>query len=112
MREVAYGKIRMNFMAASSKGPEVGSAVELLKALGNPIRLSIVVSLLKGPRCVHDLTDELALPQPLVSQHLAVLRTSTLISARRVGRENSYSIADDHVERIARAALDHAQEKK
>ena len=84
---------------------------DLLKVLGSPVRLALVVALeAHGERCVHELTTLLDVRQPLVSQHLRVLRSANLIVGRRDGREVRYSIADHHVARIARDAIQHAGE--
>jgi ArsR family transcriptional regulator len=86
------------------------AAAHLLKALGNPHRVGIVETLGDGPRCVHELVDELGLDQPLVSQHLRVLRSAHLLRTERRGREVVYSLADDHVAHIVGDAITHAQE--
>jgi ArsR family transcriptional regulator, zinc-responsive transcriptional repressor len=85
-------------------------AAELFKALANPLRLALVDELLAGPRCVHELVDALGSPQPLVSQHLRVLRNARLIRGERRGREMAYSLADEHVVHILLDAVHHAGE--
>jgi DNA-binding transcriptional ArsR family regulator len=87
-------------------------AGELLQALANPIRLGIIVNLLAASACVHDLVEALGVSQPLVSQHLRVLRTSGLVSASRRGKEVMYSLQDEHVGHIVQDAIRHAQERK
>jgi DNA-binding transcriptional ArsR family regulator len=87
------------------------AAAELLKALANPLRLRIVVALRDGPRCVHELVDELGVSQPLVSQHLRVLRGAHLLATERRGRETAYSLDDQHVLHIVDDALDHVGER-
>ena len=88
----------------------MGPASELLRALANPLRLAIVVELDQGPRCVHELVESVGAPQPLVSQHLRVLRQARLVATERRGREIVYSLADDHVGHIAGDAIHHARE--
>ncbi|MFV0258629.1 MAG: ArsR/SmtB family transcription factor [Acidimicrobiales bacterium] len=89
----------------------VDAAADLLKALANPLRLRIVMALRDGPRCVHELVDELGVKQPLVSQHLRVLRGARLLHTERRGREIAYSLQDDHVLHIASDAISHANER-
>jgi len=55
------------------------AAGELLRALSAPIRVAIVAELGAGERCVHELVEKLGAPQPLVSQHLRVLRGDVLV---------------------------------
>ena len=86
------------------------AAVELLRALGAPNRLAIVLELAQGPRCVHELVHRLGISQSLASQHLRVLRTSGLAVSTRRGKETVYSLADEHVAHIARDALAHGAE--
>jgi ArsR family transcriptional regulator len=87
-------------------------ATELLKALANPLRLAIVVELEQGPRCVHELVEALETSQPLVSQHLRVLRQARLVAAERRGREIIYSLTDEHVAHIVGDAINHAEEAR
>jgi DNA-binding transcriptional ArsR family regulator len=89
---------------------ELLRACDLLRALGAPHRLAIVLELAEGSRCVHELVADLGISQSLTSQHLRVLRTTGLVTAARRGKETVYSLADDHVAHIARDALTHAGE--
>lgn len=70
---------------------------DVLKTLANPRRLEILHRLADGPREVGRLAAELGLPQPNVSQHLAVLRNAGVIEAERDGREVRYRLADPDV---------------
>jgi DNA-binding transcriptional ArsR family regulator len=88
------------------------AAGELLRALSAPLRLAVVTELSQGPRCVHELVDALGAPQPLVSQHLRVLRSARLVHGERRGREIAYSLVDDHVARIVADAVSHATEAR
>ena len=85
-------------------------AGELLRAVTAPVRLAIVDLLADGPLCVHDLVDALGIPQPLVSQHLKVLRSARLVATDRRGREVTYTLVDDHVAHIVRDAIRHVSE--
>ena len=89
---------------------DLDAASALLRALASPHRLAIVRALARGPRCVHELVDELGVSQPLVSQHLRVLRSSDLVSAQRRGREIAYALADHHVTHIVEDAIAHVGE--
>jgi len=88
----------------------VESAAELLGALAHPLRISIVRELGAGPRCVHELVEALEVSQPLVSQHLRVLRGARLVAGERRGREIAYTLADEHVAHIVGDAIRHSQE--
>jgi DNA-binding transcriptional ArsR family regulator len=88
---------------------DVQAASELLTALASPLRLSIVTLLDEhGSRCVHELVDALGVPQPLVSQHLRVLRAAGLVTGERRHRQVAYRLVDAHVAHIVRDAIEHA----
>ena len=91
---------------------ELEVAAELLRALASPHRLAIVRELDGGARCVHELVEALGVSQPLVSQHLRVLRAGHLVRAERRGREIAYSLTDVHVAHIAHDAVVHATERQ
>lgn len=65
---------------------------KLLKILGNKIRLDILLYLRGGEKCVCNIFDHLGVPQNLVSHHLALLRESNLIKARKTGKWVHYSL--------------------
>ena len=88
----------------------VDSAGELLRALSAPLRMAIVVQLCHGDRCVHELVDVLGVPQPLVSQHLRILKSAGVVAGTRSGREVLYRLVDQHVADIVLAAVAHAGE--
>lgn len=85
-------------------------AAELLRALANPHRVAIVLALAERDLCVHELVDALDASQPLVSQHLRVLREVHLVEGRRRGREIAYGLTDRHVAHIVGDAVVHAAE--
>jgi DNA-binding transcriptional ArsR family regulator len=86
------------------------AASELLRALASPVRLGIVRELSGGGKRVHELVTALGVSQPLVSQHLRVLRSSRIVTARREAREIEYTLSDAHVAHIVLDAIRHAQE--
>jgi DNA-binding transcriptional ArsR family regulator len=86
------------------------AASELLKALAAPVRLGIVRELAGGGKRVHELVSALGVSQPLVSQHLRVLRAHRIVTARRQAREIEYTLADEHVAHIVLDAITHTQE--
>lgn len=68
----------------------------ILKAIAEPTRLRILNLLLQEPLCVCEMEFLLGLPQPLLSRHLAYLRSAGLAVDRRVGMRVQYSIAGGH----------------
>ncbi|MDT5348093.1 MAG: ArsR family transcriptional regulator, zinc-responsive transcriptional repressor [Mycobacterium sp.] len=85
-------------------------AGELLRALAAPVRIAIVLQLRESQRCVHELVDALGVPQPLVSQHLKILKAAGVVAGERSGREVLYRLADHHLAHIVVDAVAHAGE--
>ena len=65
---------------------EVEPVSRLFRALGDETRLRIVALLAHGELCVCHLHEALALSQPNVSRHLAVLRAAGVVGDRRAGK--------------------------
>lgn len=73
------------------KGPEAAKRMACLKALADENRLAIMGLLNRGELCVCEIWKSLDLPQNLVSHHLAVLKKSGLVMARKDGLKVYYS---------------------
>lgn len=86
------------------------TAGDLLRALAAPVRIAIVLQLRESSRCVHELVDALGVPQPLVSQHLRILKAAGVVAGERSGREVLYRLVDHHLAHIVVAAVTHAGE--
>lgn len=67
---------------------------EFFRALGHPVRIRLVEELAQGERTVAELQQALGIPQPLVSQQLAVLRGRELVSTRKSGANVVYALRD------------------
>jgi ArsR family transcriptional regulator len=81
----------------------------IFKALGDRTRLRVLALLGNNEVCVCHIHDSLGLPQPTISRHLAYLRRSGLVDARRDGVWMHYRVAADLgplVQRVVRAAID------
>ena len=78
---------------------ELLSIETVLKALADRTRLRIVGLLLAGEVCVCDIHESLGIPQPKASRHLAYLRRTGLVDARKDGLWVHYRLArlDDPV---------------
>jgi ArsR family transcriptional regulator len=57
------------------------------KALADPTRLRIMNLLLRSSFCVCEMERILGLPQPLLSRHLAHLRSCGLVESQREGMQ-------------------------
>jgi DNA-binding transcriptional ArsR family regulator len=66
----------------------------LLKQVSDATRLQIIVELADGERHVGALCELLGQSQPAVSHHLALLRHGSIITPRRQGKNNFYSLSE------------------
>jgi len=77
--------------------PKTRAAVDdlenLFKALADKTRLRILALLGNNEVCVCHIHDSLGLPQPTVSRHLAYLRRTGLVTARRDGVWMHYQLS-------------------
>lgn len=70
--------------------------VQVFRLLSDETRLRILFYLVQNQELhVTDLCERLGQTQPAVSHHLALLRVSGLIEARREGKHNFYSVRTD-----------------
>ena len=80
--------------ATTSKNRAAVDELEnLFKALADKTRLRILALLGNNEVCVCHIHDSLAVPQPTVSRHLAYLRKSGLVKARRDGVWMHYRVS-------------------
>ncbi len=63
---------------------------DFFNALSHPVRVEIVVELLKGEKCVSDIKELLKVRQPNISQHLSVLKSGGIVDWHREGKRKCY----------------------
>src|SRR6185312_1183389 len=76
------------------------------RAMADPTRSRILMSLLEGPGYPGRLAAELELTRSNVSNHLACLRGCGIVEAMPDGRQTRYEIADPHLARALLALVD------
>ena len=80
---------------------------EFFRALAHPIRIRLLEILSSsGEQNVHALQQKLDIDQPIVSQHLAKLRASGIVVARKNGTTVSYGLADPLLRDLLQVAKD------
>jgi DNA-binding transcriptional ArsR family regulator len=84
----------MNIEAIKKRAAE---AADFLKSMANESRLVVLCELVKGERTVGELEKVAGLSQSALSQHLARLRESKLVTTRREAQTIYYSLADSGV---------------
>jgi len=85
-------------MATSNRN--LNFKAEVFKAIGDPIRLEILLFLKDGEKCVCEIVPHLKLTQPTTSRHLKILHDSGLLKFRRDGNKNLYSVTDGRIFKV------------
>ena len=89
--------------AVTKSEDRVQYAVEaelFLKQFANKTRLMILCSLLDEEKSVTELLDGSNVSQPVMSQHLALLREAKMVATRREGQTIYYRLSDERVQRL------------
>ncbi|MBI9102896.1 MAG: winged helix-turn-helix transcriptional regulator [Spirochaetales bacterium] len=73
---------------------------EKLKVCGHPLRLKLLCMIEKETTCVTDLWQCLNQSQPVISQHLAVLKDKGIVESEVQGNKRIYSVVDPFVKNI------------
>ncbi len=77
----------------------------LLKVCGHPLRLKILCAIEKNESCVTELWTCLGQPQPVVSQHLAVLKKRGIVRSSVRGNKRYYSIINPFIKTLVRGLM-------
>jgi DNA-binding transcriptional ArsR family regulator len=77
---------------------------EFFKTLGHPMRIRVLEMLSECDRSVGEMLLELGVEASNLSQQLAVLRRSGLVTARREGSSVFYSLASDQLAELLAVA--------
>lgn len=85
-------------------------ATEVFKALGSPVRLSMLHALAHDELSVGDLAHILGLSLSMASQHLSVLRRLKLVAGRNEGRLTFYRVIDDLVGHLVHDCIVHVEQ--
>ena len=72
-------------------------ACSILKLLANEDRLMLLCQLTQGEKNVGELESTTNIQQPTLSQQLTILRKDGIVTIRKDGKFNYYSIASDEV---------------
>lgn len=77
---------------------ELAETARKLKVCGHPVRLRLLCLIAKNEEpCVSELWVCLNQPQPVISQHLAVLKDRGIVKSEVQGNRRVYSIIDPFV---------------
>ena len=73
--------------------PDLREKAALLRVLGHPVRLAILMELATGPKCVMAIQELLEMRQANVSQHLTALRHERIVDYHEDGKLRCYYVA-------------------
>lgn len=74
---------------------------EIFKALAHPLRLKIACGLMRKDECnVSVMVEKLGVAQPVVSQHLNILKNAGVIESHRNGNKICYRLINEDVKKI------------
>ncbi len=95
-------KTRTKIDGASKISAEmIQQAAEVLKTIGHPVRLEILELLDEsGEQNVTAIYEALGLDQPIVSQHLGLMRDKGIVASRRDGVNVFYRVHDEKATRV------------
>ena len=82
------------------------------KGIGSAPRYRIVEALFSGPKTVGELAEKTKQSQPLVSQHLRVLKETGLVQDERRGQEVLYTLNAEHTVRLLKRLSEELKPKK
>ncbi len=89
----------MDIQAISVTAEELDKYARKLKVLGHPMRLKLLCMIAREEEpCVSELWTCLDQPQPVISQHLAVLKDNGIVQSEVKGNRRIYSITDPFVQ--------------
>ncbi|MDY6789955.1 MAG: metalloregulator ArsR/SmtB family transcription factor [Thermodesulfobacteriota bacterium] len=88
---------------------DIGQMADIFKALSDPSRLKIVLTLLSQEHCVCDIAAICNQTESAISHQLRILRTLKIVKNRREGKIIYYSIEDDHVISLIHMSLNHVK---
>jgi len=82
---------------------------DIFKAISDPSRLKIVLTLLKREHCVCDIAVVCNQTNSAISHQLRILRALKIVKNRRQGKIIYYSLEDAHVISLINMSLEHVR---
>lgn len=84
--------------------------IEIIKALGNPVRLKLIKCISSKEKTVSELITNCGLSQSAVSQHLSKLKKANVVKTKKAGREIKYSLSNKKLIKISSLLLNLIEE--
>ena len=71
---------------------------KIMKAIAEPNRLQILDMISTGEKCACDISDNFDFTQPTLSHHMKVLIEAGVVTARKEGKWQYYSLVTENIE--------------
>ena len=81
-----------------------------LKALGEPMRLRMLQSLLERKHCIRSLSKKLGLTESAISQHMKVLKEADMVYGERFGYHVHYLPKQEALDELSAAFAEMKQQ--
>lgn len=94
-------------MISEPTRPQLDVAARTFALLSAPVRLHLVALAAQGEYDVGTLSEHVGVTIATASQHLSKLRLGGIISARRDGRRQIYTVDDPHVATLVEQIFEH-----
>lgn len=85
---------------------------EVFSQLCDGTRLRILWLLCHSEECVNNIAKAVNMSPPAVSHHLKILRQANIITAKRIGKEMHYRLADNPEAKLVHKMIDDIFEMK
>ena len=102
-----HNGIKEKLNASGDYRAQVEAVSKIFSLLGDNSRMKILLALMEGELCVYHICEITGAKQSATSQHLKKLKDGKIVKATKVANQVLYSIADEHVASIIKAALQH-----
>ena len=96
----------MSAKPAQTAAAGLAELAPFFTAFGTVTRAAIIEFLMAGEKCVCEISGHLAMSQPLISHHLAVLRAAGFVRSRGEGARTYYSVDWRQFDETMRAFTD------
>lgn len=85
---------------------------EFFKLFGDSTRIKILETLNGSELCVCDISAVVGVSQSGVSHQLRLLRQNRLVKTTKAGKENYYTLDDEHIGDIIKIGMNHINERR
>ena len=81
-------------------------------AMGDPIRLQILMLLQEKPLNVGDIAEQFQISRPAISHHLRILKDASILDSEKSGQEVYYAVNKDFIINELRMLADKLERTK